>query len=295
MLLGWPNLRIALAVAAVQACGHATPSVPPVSQEFQGPRRVAILGYQGSAMEPFISCDGRHLFFNSSNDPAAETDVFFAENVGTDSFRLVGAVPGANEPLVLDGVPSMDAQGTLFFTSTRSYATDLLTLYAGSFRDGGLVGVRPVLGSFARRKPGWLTMDAEVSRDGAWLYFSDARFAGGALPESSDLGVAQRQTDGSFTLLPDSEDLLRRVNTDALEYAPSTSSDGLELFFTRYDRSEVAVLRSTRANRSQPFGPPERLSALSGFVEAPSLSCDGTSLYYHRKDGAEFAVYRVTR
>ena len=55
------------------------------------------------------------------------------------------------------------------------------------------------------------------------------------------------------------------------------------------------VLRSTRSDRSQAFGPPERLAAVTGFVEAPSLSCDGTSLYYHRRDGADYSIYRVTR
>ena len=168
--------------------------------------------------------------------------------------------------------------------------------HAGSFQDGGLTGVHPVPGSFAREEPGWLTMDAEVSRDGAWLYFSEARFtAGASVPTVADLGIASRE-GGGFSLLPNSRDLLARINTaGSLEYAPSTSSDGRELFFTRFDKAEPVVLKSTRSDRSQAFGPPERLTAVTGFVEAPSLSCDGTSLYYHRRDGADYSIYRVTR
>ncbi len=263
--------------------------------EFQNPRKVEIQGYSGSAMEPFISCDERYLFFNNSNAPASETDIFYAERVSEDVFRFLGKVPGLNAPPpALDGVPSMDDAGNLFFVSSRSYDTTLSTLYSGVFRDGQVSEVRLAAGSVSRQQLGWLTMDAEINRDGSLLYFANARFTGGPVPAEADLGLARRSGE-AFQVTADSGDLFRNLNTGALEYAPSTSRDGLDLYFTRFDGSVPVILKSTRATPSAPFSPPEPVSAISGFVEAPSISCDGSSLYYHSKDGAEFSIYRVTR
>jgi len=263
--------------------------------EFQNPRKVEIQGYSGSAMEPFISCDGRYLFFNNSNAPASETDIFYAERVSEDAFRFLGKVPGLNAlPPTLDGVPSIDDAGNLFFVSSRSYDTTLSTLYLGVFRDGQLSEVGLGAGNFSRQQPGWLTMDAEINRDGSLLYFANARFTGGPVPAEADLGVARRSGE-AFQVTTDSDDLFRDVNTGALEYAPSTSRDGLELYFTRFDGLVPVILKARRVTTSMVFGPPEPVSAISGFVEAPSISCDGSALYYHRKDGAAFSIYRVTR
>lgn len=278
------------------ACGHGLlGSAPQPRADFQAPRRVEIRGYDGSAMEPYISCDGRYLFFNNRNEPAAQTDILFAERSGDDAFRFLGPVPGVNQPPpILDAVPSMDLRGELFFISTRNYETTLSTVHAGEFRDGRVNSVRLVPGNFSRRQLGWLTMDAEISRDGSLLYFADARFAGGPVPEEADLGVARRAAD-AFVVLDDSRALFGNVNSRTLEYAPATSVDGLELFFTRFDGSVPVILRSRRADISLPFGLPEPVAALGEFVEAPSLSCDGGSLYYHRKEGGEYFVFRVIR
>jgi hypothetical protein len=278
------------------ACGAAPQGAEEQPRaEFRDPRRVAISGYDGDAMEPFISCDGNYLFFNNRNEPSAQTDVHFAAKAGDDGFSYLGPVSGVNQPSpVLDAVPSLDAAGTFFFISTRSYETTLSTLYAGAFREGQVTAVRLVEGDFARRQPGWLTMDAEVSRDGSLLYYADARFAGGAAPEEADLGVARRVGD-AFNVAADSKAQLANVNSGALEYAPSTSADGLEIFFTRLTGSQPVILHAVRTAASVPFGAPQSVSAITGFAEAPSLSCDGRSLYYHREDGGKFSIYRVTR
>jgi hypothetical protein len=55
------------------------------------------------------------------------------------------------------------------------------------------------------------------------------------------------------------------------------------------------VHRAYRQRSGDPFGRPERVLTLSGFVEASSLSGDGHSLYYHRRIGDRFVIYRVTR
>ena len=57
-------------------------------------------------------------------------------------------------------------------------------------------------GNIARGQRGWLTMDAEVSRDGERLYFASARFSGDNIPEESDLLLARR-ADGAFLVAED--------------------------------------------------------------------------------------------
>ncbi len=109
----------------------------------------------------------------------------------------------------------------------------------------------------------------------------------------------QRHTRTGSRRLSSARALLRNVNTAALEYAPAVSSDLLELFFTRLERSgrspRTAILRSVRPSAAAPFGPPERLASITGFVEAPTLSSDGRSLYYHQLDAGRFVILRVAR
>lgn len=281
-------------MTAFGGCGQsAAGSGPPA--EFRNARRVTISGYEGSAMEPYISCDGRYLFFNNRNEPAEQTDILFAEKSGEETFRYVGVLPGANQPPpALDAVPSLDARGELFFISTRSYEQTLSTLYRGDFRDGTVSAVGLVPGNVSLRQRGWLTMDAEVSRDGGLLYFANARFTGGPVPVEADLSVARRGPDGFF-VAADSPAVLGPLNSRALEYAPATSADGLEILFTRLEGSAPVILQSTRTNASAPFSAPRPVAGITGFVEAPSLSCDGGVLYYHRLEGNQFHIARAER
>jgi hypothetical protein len=285
-------------LAVCSACGQAAPDGAAARAALvRDARRIEIAGYSGSAMEPYISCDGRYLFFNNRNDPGELTDLFFAEAAGPDRFQLVGPLAGANAPPpALDGVPSLDVRGELFFISNRSYATTLATLYQGDFREGRVDAVRLVSGNVARGQLGWVTMDAEISRDGARLYFADARFDfPRPVPEEADLVMARRTLD-TFTVDDDSRRIVAALNTRALEYAPATSADGLEIFFTRYDGGAAPViLRAVRPSTSQPFDAPTPVQGIEGFVEAPTLTCDGRALYYHRRDGTEFAIYRAER
>lgn len=286
---------VLLVLALAAACGETSDGAGRApATRFRDVRRVEIAGYAGSAMEPFISCDGRYLFFNNRNEPGEQTDLFLAESEGTHRFRFLGPLAGANVPGVLDAVPSLDARGELFFVSIRSYEATLATLYQGDFRDDRVESVRLVPGNISRRQRGWLTMDAEISRDGASLYFADARFSGGPVPDESDLVLARRTLD-TFTVDDESRRRVAALNTRALEYAPATSADGLEIFFTRLEGSTPTILRAARSASTQPFGAPSPVGGIEGFVEAPTLACDGATLYYHRRDGTEFAIYRAER
>ena len=288
------------AALALAACGarqkaDAVAALPEY-RAFGEPQLVAIRGYQGDAMEPFITKDGRYLLFNNRNDPKIDTRLLFAERVDDLTFDYRGELEGANTS-ALEGVPSVDRHGNLFFVSTRSYAETLSTIYRGRFGQGRVSGIELVAGISLRQR-GMVTFDAEVSADGNTLFVADGRFAGGHVPETADIDIAVRDGAG-FRRLPGARDLLRNVNTAALEYAPAVSGDLLELFFTRLEGSarspRTAILRAVRPDAGAPFGAPQRLASITGFVEAPALSGDGRSLYYHRLDGGRFVILRVAR
>ncbi len=286
-------------VAQVFALGFALAAVPGGLDDFSGPRPVEILGYSGSAMEPFVSRDGRFLLFNDFDEARGDKDLEWAERAGGGSFRYRGPIEGVNTRAV-EGAPSLDRDGTLYFISTRSYDRTLSTVYRASFRNGRAGGVRLVPG-LAEPRRGLVIFDAEISADGRRLYCAEGDFSGGGDPKSATIFVAERDRDGlGFTRLPQSGRLLANVNAGALQYAPSTSPDGLELYFTSVARDALdtpvfSIERATRPRTDAPFGKPRRITAITGFSEGPSISSDGLSLYYHRRVGRIFRIYRVTR
>ena len=296
--LGGAVFGSALLFVAIARSG--TPAAPatirPLADDTSGfadAQPVAIVGYLGDAMEPFLPPDGRHLLFNDSNAPGRDTNLHVARRVDGLTFAYRGALAGANST-ALDGVASVDRKGRLVFVSTRSYGTTLSTLYEGRFAAGRATRIK-LLGGISRREPGWVNFDAEISADGATLYFVDGFFGAGAVPERADIVVARKVGSG-FARLANSAELLAEVNSEALEYAPCTSADQRELFFTRLDAGGVPrILRATRQSRGEPFGPPELVAAAEGFVEAPTLSPDGTALYFHRLDDGVFRIFRATR
>jgi len=261
---------------------------------FGNPQRVTIQNYNDHAMEPFLTRDGRYLFFNNLNDPAVNTNLHYAERIDDVTFTYKGEIGGVNTP-ALEGVPTMDRHGNFYFVSPRSYDSTFSTIYKGSFSEGQISNVTLVQG-ISKQEAGMVNFDVEVSSEGNTLYTVDARFGMTGGPQTADLVMAER--DGAnFRRASNSADLMRNVNTSALEYAAGISSDGLELFLTRVESlaSTPAVYRAARKDLQEPFGAPQKISSIQGFVEGATLSPDEKSLYYHKQEGGWFAIYRVTR
>lgn len=267
---------------------------PATSRYFDHPQKVAIHGYDGHAMEPFMSRDGRYLLFNDLNEPGVDTKLHYAERLDDLNFQYRGELSGVNTP-ALEGVPSLDRDDWLYFVSPRAYEKTLNTLYRGRFSHGRVTEVTPLSG-VSRDQPGWVNFDAEISADGRTLYFVDAKF-GKRGPETADLVVAERQGDG-FRRRADSERLLGQINTPLLEYAPSLSADGLLLLFTRARadfKGGTAVYLARRKSLTDAFAPAQRLDALDGVVEAPTFTPDEQAIYVHRKEGRQHVLYRLRR
>lgn len=261
---------------------------------FSHPERVTLVAYDGDAMEPFITRDGRYLLFNNRNDPSVNTDLHFAERIDALTFQYRGEMKGVNTP-ALEGVPTADRHNILYFVSTRSYDKTLSTIYRGTFANGEVSGIELVSG-ISRLEPGMVNFDVEVSLEGDMLYFVDAKF-GRSGPETADIVIARRTATG-FQRVRDGPEIMKHINTSALEYAPCISADGLTLLFTRArPDSGVApsIYWSRRTSTTDSFGPPARLVTLEGFVEAPTLSPDEKSLYFHKLESGRFVIYRASR
>ena len=261
---------------------------------FSNPQPVTIQGYSGIEMEPSISRDGQYLFFNDSNAPDNDTNLFYATRIDDTTFSFQGEIGGVNST-ALDAVASMDSANNFYFVTTRSYGIDLQSLYQGVFSNGAVASVAAVSG-VSRNQPGWVTMDAEISPDGNTLYFVDAYFNGGPLPTQAKIVIANKN-GGSFSRQSNSSYILQKVNASGLNYAPDISGDGLELYFTRLvSGGQTQIYVAKRSRTTDPFGTPQALTAVNtGAVEAPSLSPDGKKLYYHKQVGTGYQIYMASR
>lgn len=263
--------------------------------EFGPERAVNIIGLDFDAMEPFISPDGKYLFFNNVND-GINTKLFYAEYVNDSTFNLIGELPGTGQasPPYLDAVADMDSLGNFYWTSTRDYPSELDNLHCGKFDGSSVTDIGRVRGDFNMSTPGWLVMDHGISYDGQLLYFSNARFNPDECtgPCETHIGIARKANASTFNTIQESTTILANVNDpEYIYYAPCITSDNLELYYTRYLKGEVTIdtqieiCVAIRKNPNEPFSVPQVLVAgnPADIVEAATLTSDKSIMYYHKK------------
>ncbi|MEM7741519.1 MAG: hypothetical protein AAF225_12055 [Pseudomonadota bacterium] len=271
--------------------------------DFDEPVDVALVGYSDHAMEPFLSRDGKWMFFNNRNRPGDQTDLHVASRINATRFLYRGPLEAANS-LELDGVPSVDIHGNFYFISPRSYDESKNTLWTGRLTQEGLGEVRPLMGNIPRREALWFNIDAEISADGSSLYVVESRrrlFGGGI--RSANILVAERANDGSFQRPDNWGDLFAAINTSALEFAPATTRDELILYFTRADTKALrsgdpngfGIFVATRPSQTAPFGTPQRIQSIAGYVEAPTVSPDECAIYFHKEIDGLFRLQMAKR
>jgi hypothetical protein len=260
---------------------------------FAAPQPVRIDGWSEDAMEPFISRDGRFLFFNSSNAPGRQTDIYWARRIDDLDFAFQGPVPGANSP-ALDGVPSVARDGTMSLISPRDYDRLHATVWIGRWTGRSVQALSPQP-ALAPARAGGFNMDAEISADGRRLYFTANDWAPDGPPRTSVFRLARRTTAG-WRIDPDADSWFAGINGQGLAYAAGVSADDLQFFYTRLapGRTAPQIMVATRAAPNRPFSDPANIEALKGFVEAPSVAPDG-ALYLHQKRGDRFIIVRSAR
>ena len=294
----------------------------PATPDFHNPKPIEILGYTGHAMEPFISRDGNTLFFNNLNADRLEdgsendTNIHFASRNDAYTFQYMGLVVGASEDLVpgkneLEGVASLDRDGHFFFIRTTDYLDAgsphyLKSIFMGNYGNGSIVDLTALPNFKSDRPPGEapvpgeLVFDVEVDRSGDYLYFAEGMFSGSPFPDAADIQVAKKERN-TFAVMPGTREVMMEINSEALEYAPSISSNRLEFYFTRAEvRSpaspEFAVYVASRDSVQSPWTGVTRLEAIAGDItEGPSISEDCKHLYYHQRVDGVFRIYAVER
>jgi hypothetical protein len=278
-----PAMAVALALSA-----QAAAAAP-----FSHLERIAIAGYSGEAMEPFVSRDGRFLFFNTRNDPGGDTHIQWARRANDTIFRYLGPLPGVRSD-ALDAVPSMASGGRFCFVSTRSYFQTRGTVYCGQF-DGAKVRDLALQTGLATARLGPIVFDVEIAADGQMLVYAEGDFNGGPAPVDAHLHMARLGPRG-FEPWPEGDRILASTRGDGIEYAAALSAGGLELCYTHVEVGHLpAIDCATRTAADAPFGPPEPVAAITGFAEGPTLSADGHSLYVHRLIDGQFNLWRVSR
>ncbi len=270
-----------------------------ISQEidFNQPVSVKINGYDGNSMEPFLSRDGTILLFNNLNSPPENTNLHWATKVNDTTFYYQGEIAGVNT-VDLEGVPTLDSSGNLYFVSNRNYANTLSTIYQSNFSNGIATTIHLPEG-VSKLQAGIVNFDVEVSADGNSLYFVDAQFDKTGTPLTADLVIAQKNGSG-FKRLANSSELLANINTDALDYAACISANQLELYFTRVvvpftANSSPEILVSTRKSIQDSFRKPSKIKNITGFAEAPTIAPDQATLYYHKKENDKFVLYMIKK
>lgn len=309
LLVGTLTILSACAVAQILDPAATLP-VDSGAQEkssslYESPQPVSIDGYNDECMEPFITGDGRYLLFNNSNSPFVDTHIHICKRLGENSFKHLGLLSGSVSKSK-DMAPTIDADGHLYFTTLRSFDKDGHSIYCGEFAKEGLKNVSLPNGDISPHKPAEINMDSDISKDGKTLLLSRAHFANPLLPpDKSDLAIAEKE-NGKFSLNPQSQSLLSQLNTSALEYAPCLSADSLELYFTRASKKAVAgdakklepylrIMVARRKNCFSPYGKPEKLVALDGFIEAPTITYDKREMFFHKKVSDKFRIFCARR
>jgi len=267
-------------------------TLPEAAWAAGAPQPVHIEGYADEAMEPFLSRDGRFLFFNTRNDPGANTNIHFAEANGADF--IYRDILGGTVSYALDGTPTMSADGRFCFVSPRDYRRSLVTVYCGTFDGKRVNDVQPV-NTLPAERLGRLIFDVELASDGQSMIFAEGTFSGGDTPDDADLYLATPGPRG-FVRSANGAKIFAKVNTDDLEYAPALSADGLELYFTRITGywlfRKPRIFHAHRDTVDAPFGKPVQLEAIEGFVEGATVAPDGT-LYFHKRVNDRYAIWRI--
>jgi len=275
---------------------------PLIYPSFNSEIEVTINGLSFDAMEPFVSPNGNYLFFNNLND-GINTKLYYATKVNDSTFNFVGEIIGTNQVTTphLDGVADMDSNGNFYWTSTRDYPNELNNLFHGTFSSGNVTDIERVQGDFNMNIPGWLVMDHGISLDGQFLYFNNARFDDTNCLGACEtvIGIAQKNNDSTFSILPNSTSILQNINdANYIYYAPCISSDNLELYYTRYLKGEITsstvfeICVAVRSNSTSNFSVPMVLfsETIGNLIEAPTLTVDKNIIYYHRKTSGSHKI-----
>lgn len=212
-------------VSHLRGGAWSTPEVAPFSGQY-------------ADIDPFITPDGRRLYFSSirpvNGVARGDVDVWMVERTPRGWSAPIHLGPEVNTPDADELYPSASADGTLYFASGPLFpqAGKHFDIYRAQRRGRGFAP-RQALGAAINTQPvaGGGLQDAwefnpEITPDGRTLVFASLRPGGYGL---GDLYVSHLRR-GAWT---PARNLGPLVNTAADEYHPTLSRDRRTLYFVR--------------------------------------------------------------
>jgi hypothetical protein len=187
--------------------------------------------------EPFVSLDGRRLYFTSNrpltgDEPVAGRTAWVAERSRGQwgAPRRIEAPILLNRPDTVAGFwgqargPAEDSMGRLWFWGERPEGFGSTDIYVARPHGGGFgdpVNLGPPVNNEHYQT------DPELSRDGRFLIFSCDGCPGGV--GAADLYVSFYGVDGTWS---SPRNLGPRVNSTEYDFSPRVTPDGRYLFFS---------------------------------------------------------------
>jgi Tol biopolymer transport system component len=174
---------------------------------------------------PFVSPDGKHLYFNASQQTTKETKktdrIWIADRYGSEisNWRMMDLTANSDGNAMF---PSVAANATVYFSSIRAGGLGRFDIY------------KSVLGKNGRSQPENLgsainsednEFHAYIAPDESYIIFDSSRAGGYG---RNDLYISYRNQDGGWTT---ALNMGPSINTESGEQRPFVSPDGKYLFF----------------------------------------------------------------
>jgi hypothetical protein len=262
---------------------------------FKNPEHVVIRGYSENALHPFVSRDGKYLFF--SIDISGKKDIHYAVRNDDGTFNYKKELTNVNTTAI-EISPTSDKNDQFYFVRNDK---NISRIYQGDFslKNGGsilnLIAMNEIVA-----KPDSEYNDVEISNDGKEVLYTEVIKNNKGQVIESNIVVALKKGDKFQPSADETQRLMRQINKRLedwnLKYGATLSTDELELFFTAAKKDGNPVIyQSIRSGPNKPFGIPLPVVTIEGYAEHPCLSPDGLTLYFHRKEGKLYRLYRTVR
>lgn len=233
--------------------------------------------------DPSVSTDELELFFDSNRVGGQARAIWRATRATrADAFSVVGLV-AAVDTAMDDTDAEISPDGlTLYYRSNISGKNTIYFATRATRADAFVAqGVLPFTDAASTVRSG-----PSVKGDALTMYFTrnDIDVAVATRPDLASPFAFERQ--------------LAEVNVPSSDGDPSTTPDGLELFFSSYRTGAAAIFTASRATTADLFSAPVEMPELLGPGSAagtPEISSDGRTLYYFDSVGGQLDLYTSTR
>ena len=192
--------------------------------------QIAPFSGQYSEADPFITADGKKLFFPSNRpltegeEPLEKYNIWVMEKTSSGWGDPQCLDPPINTAEGMEIYPVVAADSSLYFSSDRKGGKGSSDIYAAKFA-GGRYSQPKNLGSSINTE--YREFDAFIAPDQSYLIFSSAGRSEGF--GGSDLYISFSKGDKDWT---PAKNLGEKFNTNASEFTPMVSPDGKYFFFT---------------------------------------------------------------